>query len=159
MLALSQANCDSTQRPASLSYWARMSPWPLVRQASAPGLPTKLAHGVLPLIGPSCTAPVALLKIDSPAFEFTHCTYCVAPTAPFTSDGAEPFALLPSKFNSASVKTGCGSTPMAASGPGAALPAAWIWANASGAPLPRISGVTLMAGRASRNSAGARRCA
>src|SRR5437588_6843349 len=50
--------------------------------------------------GPSCDAPVVLLKTWSPSF--TICTYCVAPTSPFVSGGAQlqptPGKRMPSKF-------------------------------------------------------------
>src|SRR5258705_3763759 len=41
---------------------------------------------VLPVVGPATSAPVVLLKMANDWF--THCTYCVAPTAPLVSGGA-----------------------------------------------------------------------
>src|ERR1035437_1074656 len=43
-------------------------------------------HNVLPAVGPAIRAPVDLLKMAKEVF--THCTYWVAPTAPFVSGGA-----------------------------------------------------------------------
>src|SRR5258708_3850162 len=42
--------------------------------------PPKPAHGALPSVGPATSAPVTLSKTANSAL--THCTYCVAPTAP-----------------------------------------------------------------------------
>src|SRR5439155_23984087 len=74
-------NWVSTQRCASLSYWAIGSPSLLVSQP-----PPKPAQRVLPATGPMRRAPVVLSKTANDSF--THCTTCVAPTARFVSGGA-----------------------------------------------------------------------
>src|SRR5262249_41770959 len=48
--------------------------------------PPKPCQSVLPAAGPKSTAPVALSKTANDVL--THCTYCVAPTAPLVSGGA-----------------------------------------------------------------------
>ena len=74
-------NCENIQRCAALSYSTIGSPSLFVWQP-----PPKPDHSVLPAIGPETRAPVDLLNTAND--EFTHCTYCVAPTAPFVSGGA-----------------------------------------------------------------------
>src|SRR4051794_40640277 len=69
------------QRLAALSYCTIGSPSLLVWQP-----PPKPAQSVLPVIGPASLAPVALSNTANDSF--THCTYCVAPTAPLVSGGA-----------------------------------------------------------------------
>jgi hypothetical protein len=63
--------------------------------------PPKPLHSDSMLIGPSTEAPVVLLKTWSPVL--TIWTYCVAPTSPFVSGGAQlqltPGNAMPSKFS------------------------------------------------------------
>src|SRR3954468_23938064 len=73
-------NCESTQRPARMSYETTGSP--SLCEAQAPPSPWK---SVLPAAGPYCSSPVDLSKIAK--LELFHCTNCVAPTRPFTSGG------------------------------------------------------------------------
>src|ERR1700682_5291775 len=47
--------------------------------------PPKAAQRAFPSVGPATRAPVTLSKTAKPAL--THCTYCVAPTAPLVSGG------------------------------------------------------------------------
>src|SRR5579859_7258477 len=63
------------------------SPKFCVRQTSL-GLPgLKLAQSVFPAAGPETRLPFVLSKMANE--RFTHCTYCVAPTAPSVSGGAQ----------------------------------------------------------------------
>src|SRR5438552_1601088 len=49
--------------------------------------PPKPDQSELPAVGPATSAPVDLLNTAKDSF--THWTYCVAPTAPLVSGGAE----------------------------------------------------------------------
>src|SRR5690349_16307851 len=75
------ANWVMIQRCAALSYMTIGSPLLSVSQR-----PPKPLHNVLPAAGPKVMAPDTLSKTAND--EFTHCTYCVAPTAPLVSGGA-----------------------------------------------------------------------
>src|SRR5437016_4312901 len=68
-------------RPAALSYCTIGSPSFVLSH-----FPPKPCHMVLPAAGPYTVAPVALSNTAKDSL--THCTYCVAPTAPFVSGGA-----------------------------------------------------------------------
>ena len=72
------------------------SPSPLFWQT-----PPKPFHTDSMLIGPSTELPVLLSKTSRPVF--TICTYCVEPTAPFVSGGAQlqltPGKSIPSKLS------------------------------------------------------------
>src|SRR5215472_6807761 len=52
--------------------------------------PPKPLHRVFPAVGPATRRPVVLS--NTAKSEFTHCTNCVAPAAPFVSGGAQQFA-------------------------------------------------------------------
>src|SRR5215813_6050408 len=86
------------QRFAIWSYSTTGSPSPLFWQT-----PPNPPQSVVIPDGPNCEAPVALLKTWNPSL--TICTYCVAPTSPFVSGGAQlqatPGNGMPSKFLSA----------------------------------------------------------
>src|SRR3979490_1732928 len=85
------------QRLASWSYSTTGSPLPLVWQT-----PPKPLQSVVIPEGPNCDAPVDLLKTWKPSL--TIWTYCVAPTSPFVSGGAQLHATpgngTPSKLRS-----------------------------------------------------------
>src|SRR5262245_50771768 len=76
------ANWVITQRLASWSYSTTGSPSPVVSQTP----PKPLQTVVIPT-GPSTDAPVLLLNTWKPSL--TIWTYCVAPTSPFVSGGAQ----------------------------------------------------------------------
>src|ERR1035437_852902 len=69
-----------TQRLASLSYSTMGSPSLFSSQP-----PPNPDHRTLPAAGPPTSPPLLLLKMAK--YVFTHCTYCVVPTAPLVSDG------------------------------------------------------------------------
>src|SRR6266853_2386852 len=86
-----------TQRLASWSYNKTGSPSPAVSH----GPPKPVQIVVIPS-GPITEAPVVLLKTWKPSL--TICTYCVAPTSPLVSGGAQlhatPGNATPSKLSS-----------------------------------------------------------
>src|SRR6266478_9810700 len=85
-----------TQRLAIWSYSTTGSPLPLVWQT-----PPKPLQSVVMPEGPNNDAPVVLSKTWKPSL--TIWTYCVAPTSPFVSGGAQlhatPGKAMPSKFS------------------------------------------------------------
>src|SRR5450759_1220756 len=91
------------QRLLILSYWTIGSPSLFVAQP-----PPRLAQIALPAMGRPISAPVVLLKTAYAVF--THWTYCVAPTAPIVSGGAQqpapaPHTPTPSKLRPLVVAT------------------------------------------------------
>src|SRR5690242_342449 len=83
MFEVALANWLITQRCAIWSYSTTGSPWPLFSQT-----PPKPLQNDAVLTGPSTEAPVVLLKTCTPPLVI--CTYCVAPTSPSVSGGAQP---------------------------------------------------------------------
>src|SRR5882724_1857046 len=73
-------NWVNTHRLASLSYWTMGSPSLRFSQS-----PPKPCQRVLPANGPAIRCPSTLLSTTND--RLTHCTNCVAPTAPLVSGG------------------------------------------------------------------------
>src|SRR5262245_61392276 len=90
------ANCEISQRLASWSYSTTGSPKPFVSHTP----PNPFQTVEIPT-GPSSDAPVALLNTWNPSL--TIWTYCVRPTSPLVSGGAQlqptPGKGIPSKFS------------------------------------------------------------
>src|SRR5689334_14993251 len=95
---LEPANWLISQRFAIWSYSTTGSPSPEFSQT-----PPKPAQTEVMLCGPRTELPVALSKTWKPSL--TICTYCVSPTSPFVSGGAQlqatPGYWMPLKFLSA----------------------------------------------------------
>src|SRR5688572_21573626 len=88
--------------------------------------PPNAWKSVLPAAGPYSRAPVVLLKTAK--LVLFHCTYCVAPTLPFTSGG-----LLPGRKSPSPTPTPSKLTPVGTAAEDCAPEV--VWSGPSGPPL------------------------